>query len=85
MRPNPGTEPSMAKVGWTVQSVFYGRNSHAHQGEHLYPCREAAQSNKHDSVNPFEKPSEGTGAICHHASGCAEAQEVSGVIGRKEV
>src|ERR1019366_3203563 len=31
VRHNPGTEPSMAKVGWTVQSAFYGRNSHANR------------------------------------------------------
>src|ERR1017187_2049990 len=29
VRPNPGTEPSMVKLGWIVQSAFYGRNSHA--------------------------------------------------------
>src|ERR1039457_6663468 len=45
MRPNPGTEPSMAKVGWTVQSAFYGRNSHATRESISTPCREAAQSN----------------------------------------
>ena len=46
MRPNPGTEPSMAKVGWTVQSAFYGRNSHATRESSPTPCREAAQSNE---------------------------------------
>ena len=45
VRPNPGTEPSMAKVGWTVQSAFYGRNSHATRESSPTPCREAAQSN----------------------------------------
>ena len=43
--PNPGTEPSMAKVGWTVQSAFYGRNSHAARERSSSLCREAAQSN----------------------------------------
>jgi len=45
VRPDPGTEPSMAKVGWTVQSAFYGRNSHATRDSSPTPCREAAQSN----------------------------------------
>ena len=44
-RPNPVTEPSMAKVSWTVQSAFYGRNSHATSESSPTPCREAAQSN----------------------------------------
>ena len=46
VRPNPGTEPSMAKVGSTVQSAFYGRNSHATRESSPTPCREAAQSNQ---------------------------------------
>src|ERR1017187_3508857 len=46
VRPNPETEPSMAKVGWTVQSAFYGRNSHATRENNPSLCREAAQSNK---------------------------------------
>ena len=37
--PNSGTEPSMAKASWPVQSALYGRIGHA------TPCREAAQSN----------------------------------------
>ena len=45
MGPNPGTEPSMAKVGWTVQSAFYDRNSHAVRESVPSLCREAAQSN----------------------------------------
>jgi hypothetical protein len=45
VRPNPGTEPSMAKVGWIVQSAFYGRNSHGTRESSPTPCREAAQSN----------------------------------------
>jgi len=36
----------MAKVGWTVQSAFYGRNSHSNRESSPIPCREAAQSNK---------------------------------------
>jgi hypothetical protein len=44
-RPNPGTGPSMAKAGWTVQSAFYGRNSHATRESSPTSCREAAQSN----------------------------------------
>src|ERR1035438_1003261 len=51
MRPNPGTEPSMAKVGWTVQSAFYGRNSHATRESISTPCREAAQSNEPAPAN----------------------------------
>ena len=43
--PNPGTDASMAKVGWTVQSAFYDRNSHATRESSLSLCREAAQSN----------------------------------------
>jgi hypothetical protein len=56
MRPNPGTEPSMAKVGWTVQSAFYGRNSHATRDCSPTPCREAAQSNEARTGNqrPYE-------------------------------
>ena len=46
VRPDPGTEPSMAKLGWIVQSAFYGRNSHATTESSPTPCREAAQSNK---------------------------------------
>src|ERR1039457_4916851 len=45
VRPNPETEPSMPKVGWPVQSAFYGRNSHATRESSPGPCREAAQSN----------------------------------------
>ena len=45
VRPNPGTEPSMAKVGWTVQSAFYGRNSHANRESSPTPCRAAVHSN----------------------------------------
>jgi hypothetical protein len=45
VRPNPGTEPSIAKVDWTVQSAFYGQNSHATKESCPTPCREAAQSN----------------------------------------
>jgi hypothetical protein len=36
----------MAKVGSTVQSAFYGRNSHATRESSPTPCREAAQSNE---------------------------------------
>src|SRR5258708_23738378 len=43
VEPNPGTEPSMHKNGWRVQSVFDGRNSHAMTES--TSCREAAQSN----------------------------------------
>jgi hypothetical protein len=43
--PNPGTEPSMAKVGWTVQGAFYGRNGHATRESSPSLCRAAAQSN----------------------------------------
>jgi hypothetical protein len=46
MKPNPGTEPSMAKLGRTVQSAFFGRNRHATRESSPTPCREAAQSNK---------------------------------------
>jgi hypothetical protein len=46
VRPNPGTEPSMAKVGWTVQSAFDGRNSYVIKENNPTPCREAAQSNE---------------------------------------
>jgi hypothetical protein len=46
MRPNPGTGPSMAKVGWTVQSAFHDRNSHATRKSSPTPCREAASFNK---------------------------------------
>ena len=35
----------MAKVGWIVQSAFYGRNSHATRETNPSLCREAAQSN----------------------------------------
>ena len=45
LRPNPETEPSMPKVGWPVQSAFYGRNSHPTKESSPTPCREAAQSN----------------------------------------
>jgi len=45
VRPNPRTEPSIAKVDWTVQSAFYGRNSHPTKESSPTPCREAAQSN----------------------------------------
>ena len=45
MRPNPGTEPSMVEVGWSVQSAFHGRNSHATRESSPTPCRAAAQSN----------------------------------------
>ena len=43
--PNPATEASMAKVGWTVQGAFFGRNSHSIRESGPTPCREAAQSN----------------------------------------
>jgi hypothetical protein len=42
----------MAKVGWTVQSAFYDRNSHAVRESVPSLCREAAQSNKPDPANP---------------------------------
>ena len=58
VRPNPGTEPSMAKVGWTVQSAFYGRNSHANRESSPSPCREAAQSNLPPPANPATMPME---------------------------
>jgi hypothetical protein len=45
MQPNLVTEPSMAIAGRTVQSAFYGRNSHATRQSSPTPCREAAQSN----------------------------------------
>ena len=51
MRPDPGTGPSMAEAGWTVQSAFYGRNSHATRESSPTPCREAAQSNEAHSVD----------------------------------
>ena len=35
----------MAKVGWTVQSAFHDRNSHATRESSPSLCREAAQSN----------------------------------------
>jgi hypothetical protein len=35
----------MAKVSWTVQSAFDGRNSHTTKESSPTPCREAAQSN----------------------------------------
>ena len=44
--PNPATEASMAKVGWTVQGAFFGRNSHSIRESGPTPCREAAQSNE---------------------------------------
>jgi hypothetical protein len=43
--PNARTEPSMARVGWTVQSAFYGRESHATRESRPSLCRAAAQSN----------------------------------------
>ncbi len=43
VEPNPGTEPSIPRVGWKVQNTFAGRNSHATRGS--TPCREAAPSN----------------------------------------
>jgi len=52
MRPNPGTGPSMAKVGWTVQSAFHDRNSHATRKSSPTPCREAAQSNNCVQATP---------------------------------
>jgi hypothetical protein len=55
VRPNPGTEPSMAKVGWTVQSAFYGRNSHSNRESSPIPCREAAQSNRKRNVDNPER------------------------------
>jgi hypothetical protein len=42
-KPNPGTGPSMPRIGWRVQSAFGGRSSHAMRESHS--CREAAQSN----------------------------------------
>jgi hypothetical protein len=45
VRPNPVTEPSMARVGWTVQRAFYDRESHATRESKPSRCREAAQSN----------------------------------------
>ena len=51
-RPNPGTERSIATAGWTVQSAFNDRNSHITSKGSPSPCREAAQSNKPDAVNP---------------------------------
>ena len=47
---NSGTEPSMAKTSWPVQSALYGRISHA------TPCREAAQSNGAFRTQPFSVP-----------------------------
>jgi hypothetical protein len=52
VRPNPETEPSMPKVGWPVQSAFYGRNSHPTKESSPTPCREAAQSNQAMHTNP---------------------------------
>src|SRR5258708_76536 len=49
VEPNPGTEPSMHKNGWRVQSVFDGRNSHAMTES--TSCREAAQSNEITSLD----------------------------------
>ena len=48
--PNPGTEASMAKVGWIVQSAFYDRNSRATRESWPSHCREAAQSNRKRNV-----------------------------------
>ncbi len=36
----------MAQLGWTVQSAFYCRNSHATRENSPTLCREAAQSNQ---------------------------------------
>ena len=44
--PIPETEPSMAKVGWTIQSAFCDQNSHTTRESSPTPCREAAQSNE---------------------------------------
>ena len=41
----------MAKVGWTVQSAFYDRNSHAVRESVPSLCREAAQSNQSAPAN----------------------------------
>jgi hypothetical protein len=46
VRPGTGTEPSMAKLGWIVQSAFYGRNSHATTESSPTPCRKAASFNQ---------------------------------------
>jgi hypothetical protein len=51
VRRNPGTEPSMAKVGWTVQTAFYDRNSHATRESSPSLCREAAQSDERSGVD----------------------------------
>ena len=51
LRPNPETEPSMAKVSWPVQSAFYGRNSHPTKESSPTPCRAAAQSNPFPPAN----------------------------------
>ena len=51
VRPNLGTEPSMTEVGWTVQSAFQDRNSHATRESSPGPCREAAQSNHPARMN----------------------------------
>jgi hypothetical protein len=49
--PNPGTERSMAKVGWTLQRAFYDRNSHATKESSPSLCREAAQFNERPAVD----------------------------------
>jgi hypothetical protein len=49
VRPGPGTEPSMAKLGWIVQSAFYGQNSRATTESSPTPCREAASFNHQTS------------------------------------
>jgi hypothetical protein len=85
-RPSPGTGPSMAKVGWTVQSAFYGRNSHATRENSPTPCREAAQSNPGlevlwgDSGGAREMVWWWVGAIRGLRLGCLERQAGFGQV-----
>ena len=42
----------MAKVGWTVQSAFEGRNGYVIKENNPTPCRAAAQSNNSVQATP---------------------------------
>ena len=62
VRPNPRTEPSMARVGWTVHCAFCDRNSDA-TGESSAMAMYVADYERYLALQDLELLGQGQGAL----------------------